>query len=557
MNATQAMDQMRARLRALPPVGVPRLMGAVLLVEILLLRLWSYGRYAALIQSEDWRVLIHLHSLSKVLIVGALAVWAFGLLRGSLHRPALTAPVLQRRVLLGHGAAMGVLFAILPFLPRGMLDSGALPVGLALRYGIAILCLSAGVLTAAALFCPRSVLDGLRRPWVGLVGILTLLALWVTLSPLVVDMLFLRKLVEGTTLHLSQWFYGLSGGSAAVTRLDNGTPLMTSPGFSISIAPSCSGYQGMAGAFVLLAAYIAMERRSLRLGRAIGLAVGAVAFTFVLNGARIAMLFYIGAEISPEVAVNGFHSNFGTLSLFAVSALAMLVMEQAFMRRTGGMRLPPLRLPQDALARIAIVMAPQAIYLLSAIVAGLFVGSFNWLYPVPVLIGFAALWVLRDHLRPVLSHAPGPLGLIGGAVAFGVWMWMIPPDPDRAAELVAALGAAPVWLAGVWLVFRVVGTSILIPVIEELAFRAGVQRLIADSLPDAMMPVLRAGLAVGGAAVAFGLLHSTILAAIVVGGIYGLLALRPGGLVDAVLAHAVTNFLIVLAVLGFDMWSYW
>jgi len=57
--------------------------------------------------------------------------------------------------------------------------------------------------------------------------------------------------------------------------------------------------------------------------------------------------------------------------------------------------------------------------------------------------------------------------------------------------------------------------------------------------------------------VAFGLLHANVLAATVAGLAYGALFLRRRALADAVVAHAVTNFLICLHVLGLGEWSYW
>jgi membrane protease YdiL (CAAX protease family) len=58
---------------------------------------------------------------------------------------------------------------------------------------------------------------------------------------------------------------------------------------------------------------------------------------------------------------------------------------------------------------------------------------------------------------------------------------MIPPDEARRSELVEALRGAPLWLAGMWIGFRIIGSSVLVPIIEELAFRGGLFRLGAHS----------------------------------------------------------------------------
>ena len=55
----------------------------------------------------------------------------------------------------------------------------------------------------------------------------------------------------------------------------------------------------------------------------------------------------------------------------------------------------------------------------------------------------------------------------------------------------------------------------------------------------------------------FGYVHSDILAGSVAGLFFGLAYLQRRQLMDAVMAHAVTNALLALYVIGFGYWSYW
>jgi hypothetical protein len=43
---------------------------------------------------------------------------------------------------------------------------------------------------------------------------------------------------------------------------------------------------------------------------------------FLLNAVRIALLVYVGTNISREVSLTGFHADFGILSLFIVMIVA-------------------------------------------------------------------------------------------------------------------------------------------------------------------------------------------------------------------------------------------
>ena len=64
-------------------------------------------------------------------------------------------------------------------------------------------------------------------------------------------------------------------------------------------------------------------------------------------------------------------------------------------------------------------------------------------------------------------------------------------------------------------------------------------------------------LPLGMTALLFGFVHSSILAGSIAGVFYGLAYLHRGRLMDAVVAHAVTNTLLAVYVLTFGYWSYW
>ena len=94
-------------------------------------------------------------------------------------------------------------------------------------------------------------------------------------------------------------------------------------GFRAQIGTACSGLEGFALIGALLLGYLWLARRDLRFPVAwILLPVGLVA-SYVLNVVRIALLLLIGARVSPDLAVTGFHSNAGWLA-FALLAFALI-----------------------------------------------------------------------------------------------------------------------------------------------------------------------------------------------------------------------------------------
>jgi len=421
------------------------------------------------------------------------------------------------------------------------------------QFAGAIVAWSVLCLSGIALITPKQLMASKARPGL-LLAIAAILFAGLTNETYAITGLLEapRVAFEEATLNLTVWFYELSGRPTPHLSFDDGVPTMRASGFAILIGQSCMGYQGVASASVLLGSYIAIEWRRLNVARAVCLVVAAVVATFVLNSARIAMLFYIGEEISPEVAVNGFHSNFGTFALFLISFVSIMSMEFSFFRRGTGQtaKQASSRDHSVALAGAAKFMFPLTVYLVSAMVIGLFSGEFNWFYPAPVAVGCMTLWIMRQHFTDVFAQRVNPEGVLAGMLAFAIWVALIPVDAERHTLLTGTLTEAPMWLAAVWVVFRVFGSSIVVPIVEELAFRGGLQPVLQDIIPESCPNHLRTILAVLGSAIAFGLLHSDILAGILVGILYGGVVWRTGKVLDAIVAHAITNFLICVLVLA-------
>jgi exosortase E/protease (VPEID-CTERM system) len=88
--------------------------------------------------------------------------------------------------------------------------------------------------------------------------------------------------------------------------------LVSTPSFTVQIAPACSGIEGMGLVSVFLAVYLWVYRRELRFPQAYVLFPIGILTIWFLNAVRIALLVVIG-DWSPEAAVEGFHSVAGWL----------------------------------------------------------------------------------------------------------------------------------------------------------------------------------------------------------------------------------------------------
>lgn len=314
--------------------------------------------------------------------------------------------------------------------------------------------------------------------------------------------------------------------------------------FMISIAPVCSGIEGIALVTIFVSLYLWLFRAELRFPRALLLYPLGIAASAVLNVVRIALLLVIGLEGQPDLAVGGFHSHAGWV-MFTAVALGIIAVARkvpALHRDPGPVAvatqpLPPLR--QDP---VAARILPFAVFMLTAVLVPAISQNPAIFYPIRVLLlaGVVALvWpAIRDLPRQV-----SPMAWLVG-VAIGVMWVAIPVTPSDAPPPYGALTGGMVLL---WFLFRGIGTVLLVPLVEELFFRDYLEGRIRGAALAAPAPLWRSLLAALVTAGLFAALHDRWIEALVAGLAFSWAARRSGRIADAIAAHALAN-LIVFAV---------
>jgi exosortase E/protease (VPEID-CTERM system) len=528
----------------------------LIVAQLALLREISEGRFLVLLRGgETVAPLWYLHTASKVTLLAGISLIFAALVERRLSGP----PLVGRNGLLAaaglHGAAFVGLVVLIPGLPTGW--RGSMLADLATwRYAAVSGAFLAWQGTALLLIAPRGLFrqTGARAAVFVGCGIVTALLL-ASERNLAIDAL--RALVEDATLSLSLAFYAVIGDAQPALSFREGTPVLSAEGFAILVSPVCAGYQGMLAAGTVMAGLIALDWSGLQRGRAVALAVVTVALVFTLNAVRIALLFHIGVAHSPEMAVEGFHSYFGTLSLLAVVGLAMLALQHPLFRRGTAGRVRPGAPPRGQEGEAALLILPLAVYLGVGMLVGLFGTGFNWAYPLTALVGLALIALWRRRIAAEFAGGPGLSGFAMGFAVFALWLALVPPDPAADAEAAAALAAAPASVVVLWMALRLVGFTLVVPVLEELAFRGGLFRLVTARLTARIGHRGAAGAALAASAIAFGALHSQLLAGTLAGLGFGVLVLRTGRTGDAIIAHAVTNFLLAVSAIVTGHWSLW
>ncbi|KIC33906.1 CAAX protease [Leisingera sp. ANG-M7] len=308
-------------------------------------------------------------------------------------------------------------------------------------------------------------------------------------------------------------------------------------GFTVYVAAGCSGAEGMALVTVFMGLYALVARQTLRMAPYwMVLFPVAVALSWVLNIVRISVLIWLGANVSPQLAVDGFHSYAGWLA-FSVLALGILIaahnMPLFREAAAAGGEGPGTSWAADPLFA---KFVPFILFMMSGTLTPLFWETPADGYPLRVafmLLGLGLFWPALKTFR----WQAGPADWLTGCAVAALWLWTAP-------ETAAAAAGAP---DPFWILCRLLGTVLLVPVIEELFFRAYVLERIAGS-PGAAPWRALAGLAVSS--LLFAALHDRWLAGALAGLAFGLLYLRtrhPGG---AVQAHMLANALIAAAALA-------
>jgi exosortase E/protease (VPEID-CTERM system) len=344
------------------------------------------------------------------------------------------------------------------------------------------------------------------------------------------------RLLSDATFHAVAWVLQMLGHPVSV---DYAARSIGNGDFTAFIAPLCSGIEGIGLILFFVSLYLWLFRRELRFPAAFWLYPVGIIASFLLNIARIAILIRIAIGGNVDLAVNGFHSHAGWL-MFTLLALALV----------GGARLSGLfatgRPPAPFFADpIVARILPFAVFMASALLASTFANQPALVYPLRALAMSLALAPFWRQIAG-LGWRFDPLALGAGAAIGGVWILTAPPP--ALDELSAALAGLTPGLLGLWIAARLLGTVVLVPIIEELFFR---DYLLARFGGKG----LRGVLALGGTALLFGLLHDRVVLAFVSGLVFGGLRLRQGRVGDAILAHMVANAVIAAAALWQDDWS--
>jgi exosortase E/protease (VPEID-CTERM system) len=322
--------------------------------------------------------------------------------------------------------------------------------------------------------------------------------------------------------------------------------------FLVHVTRFCSGYEGIVLFLGFVSYFLALFRAQLRFPRVLLILPIGAAVIWGLNGLRIAALVGLGAGVSPELAIDGFHAAVGwpLIAAVALGAVALAWRMPFFSAAASVPRSRAGTVNVNAVYLMPLIAGVVAKFAAATLALSQLLGSA--LAAVAVAI---AVWVYRRELRiarPTLAVRPVLIGVLAAAA----WVLLSDLGPGSAARWTsgADMPGVVVWIASV---LSLVGFIVMAPLAEELAFRGFLLRRLVSRDFESVHARESTVFAILGSSVVFGVVHQAWVAATVCGVLYAWSYRLRGRLGDAVLAHGATNaaLLIVAAVTGEWGWA--
>jgi exosortase E/protease (VPEID-CTERM system) len=338
---------------------------------------------------------------------------------------------------------------------------------------------------------------------------------------------------------------------------DVSTLTIGNPDFSVYIAGQCSGSEGLGLMLAFLTGWLWFHRDEWRFPQAIILLPIGLAAIWTLNCVRVAGLILVGVAGAPDIAVGGFHSQAGWVAFNAVALGICLTA-----RRVPWLLKQPSGSSPSIVARSSNPAGPYLLPFLAVLagsmMAQLAASDFEWFYAFRVILASLVLLYFLSAYRTLdwrIEWRAIGIGCLGFAVWIALEFFL---GSLSKSEMPSALRPAPAGWTTAWIVVRVVGSVITVPITEELAFRGYLLRWFDSEDFESVSTDSVSWMAVLFSSLAFGMLHGERwLAATVAGVLYAMAYRRRGSIGDAVAAHATTNALIAVAVLVAGRWQFW
>jgi exosortase E/protease (VPEID-CTERM system) len=302
---------------------------------------------------------------------------------------------------------------------------------------------------------------------------------------------------------------------------------------------------------LFLSVWISLARERLRFPRVLLLVPLAALSAWIANVLRISILMLVGAAGHEQFALGGLHSKLGWILFTGLALGGVAIAEHAswFHRPAGPERETTTGAPEAA----APFLAPLLATLVTALVTSIWsTGPLDGWYGARIAAGAGVLLLVRRSL-PVPSFDWSWSAALLGAGIGAAWAALGAAPSSSLEEALRALSPTD---RAAWLAVRITGSVLVIPVVEELAFRGFLLPWLVSPDFEKADPRAWTWPAVILSSLAFGAIHQQWLLGTAAGAVFAAARLRRGRLSDAILAHVVANAVVAAAALS-GRWGLW
>ena len=412
-------------------------------------------------------------------------------------------------------------------------------------YGVYLLPLGAIGLSLLWLVAPSGFWRALLRHYRPELAIAAAAGLAVILAGTLTQALW--KNFAGATVLLS---YGLLSLYETNVRVDYDAVSLGVLDFHVNVLQPCSGYEGIGLVTAFLGLFLWVFRHALLFPKALVVLPIGIGAIWLLNTARVAALVSLGAHVSPEVAIGGFHSQAGWIAFLLVTiGIMALAPKLGVFDKSAGHTGARSTVDRTMLAFLTPFMALMA----ASIAAAASAPYDTWLYGLKVVAVGVALFAFRDMYFALIAKVD-PIAVVCGAMVGVLWV-ISAPVGEQGSGVGAWIAAQPIWAAGVWLSLRAIGSVVMVPIAEELAFRGLLHRWLISRRFETVAFAQFSWLAFVVSSLLFGFMHQRWIAGALAGAIFALVMYRSGRLSDAIAAHMAANAVVLHWAIAVRNWA--
>ena len=200
---------------------------------------------------------------------------------------------------------------------------------------------------------------------------------------------------------------------------------------------------------------------------------------------------------------------------------------------------------------------PFALFAVCIYTGLLFNISQSFMYPVKTVLVASSLiyfWnVYKQEIRFSFSWLP----VIAGILVFCMWVFFEGMYPQIGHSEFNPYKHASGYGVYFIITFRLIGATLVVPLMEELFWRSFALRFAIKSNFKAVPLGQFSWFSFIFISILFGLEHERWLVGIIAGMVYSGTLYRRKNLFDPILSHAITNLLLGVYVLSTHQWSFW